>query len=780
MAGICLTAPLEKIVHGAIWSLLLPVTIAATLSGWWMAKSRLNGVQAAGWMATLGIPALSLFISGLVHPLKKLTTSTVSVFPQIIHWLYARTPVHIEPLVSDWLDLTRRTSAILSRVKDWIETLASGKTATDPIITLLVWSITLCFIGTWSGWQLCRHKKALQALTPGGLVFALILEYTGKEIELLILYLGILLALIGLSHYEKLRGGWEQRGLDYSDSIATDLTIIIVPLSLLIVGLASIAPSFSWQDFVEKLREPTRDGSDHVAESLGLDAPANVALSETYLSGGLPRNHLVGMPPEELQTLVMTVSTGELPPMPNVNVAVNASRYYWRALTYDVYSGAGWASSPAQNMSLPADTSLMELPSGYQVLNQQVRLASDQDERIYWSGILVQVDAGIDIAWRTLPPQDTSPAYHGDMLGVLTDSKEYKVVSIIPKADVTQLRSAGSNYPLGIIQRYLYLPESMPERVRALARELTGNAPTPYDRALAIETYLRAFPYTLDVEPPPHGQDVTDYFLFTAQKGYCDYYASAMVVLARAAGVPARIVVGYTSGTYNPATAQYEIRQEHAHSWAEIYFPGIGWVEFEPTANLPRISPPDSEDASQPDPPPAPDHSATNWLKARWKSIISNTTNYILLMVVILAILITIWQAGEMTYLYSISSSRAVHTMYTRLQKHATNLLPHTPSGYTPHELQQALADTMEEQTSHYLFGPILKPASMEIKQIASLFETLVFSQHPPARQQVLNGIKAWRRLRWRLQLTNWMDRINKIFHKSHNTVRIRWQLYRD
>jgi transglutaminase-like putative cysteine protease len=765
-AGICLTATLKEFVHGATWSLLAPVTIAATLSGWGVAKSRLNGVQAAGGMAALGIPALFFFISGLVDPIKNLVVSTVSIFHQMIHWLYDKTPVNIELLAANWLDLTRRTSAILTRLMEWIGMLMGGKTATDPIIALLVWSILLWFIGTWSGWQLHRHKKALRALTPGGLVFALILKYTGMEIELLILYLGILLAMMGLSQYEELRESWQRRGLDYSDSIAIDLTMSIIPLSLLIVGLASITPSFSWQDFVEKLRESTQGGSDHVAESLGLDASANVALSETYLSSGLPRNHLVGMPPEELQTLVMTVSTGELPPMPNINVAVNTSRYYWRALTYDIYSGAGWASSQAQNISLPADTPLMELPSSYHVINQHVRLASDQVERVYWSGTLVQADVDIDIAWRTLPPQNTSPTHNGDMLGVLTGINEYKVISVIPQLSVMQLRSAGSNYPPEIIQRYLYLPESVPERVRALARELTGNAPTPYDRALAIETYLRTFPYTLDVEPPPRGQDITDHFLFTSQKGYCDYHASAMVVLARAAGLPARIVVGYTSGTYNLATAQYEIRQENAHSWPEIYFPGIGWVEFEPTASLPRISHPDDENTSQPDLHPAPDHSAPGWLKANWKSIISDTTNCILLMAAGLAALIAVWQVGEITYLYFISSPRAIHTIYALLQKYAANLLPRVPCGYTPRELQLALAEKLE-QINHYLFRPMLKPASMEIKQIASLYEALEFSQHRPIRQQVLNGIKAWGRLRWRLRLTNWGNWISQLIHKK-------------
>ena len=138
--------------------------------------------------------------------------------------------------------------------------------------------------------------------------------------------------------------------------------------------------------------------------------------------------------------------------------------------------------------------------------------------------------------------------------------------------------------------KFLTLPDSVPERVLTLARELTANALTPYDRAQAIETYLRtSYPYTLDVPAPPPGRDVADFFLFELEKGYCDYYATAMVVLARAAGLPARFVSGYASGTYDSSNAQYIVTEANAHSWVEIFFTDIGWVEFEPTAGLPAI-----------------------------------------------------------------------------------------------------------------------------------------------------------------------------------------------
>jgi transglutaminase-like putative cysteine protease len=130
----------------------------------------------------------------------------------------------------------------------------------------------------------------------------------------------------------------------------------------------------------------------------------------------------------------------------------------------------------------------------------------------------------------------------------------------------------------------------VPERVLDLASDITRGLPTPYDKAKAIEAYLRTnYPYDLEVPVPPADRDVADYFLFDLKKGYCDYFATSMVVLARASGLPARFVSGYAPGSYDAPNAQYVIRELNAHSWAEVYFPEIGWVEFEPTASLPEI-----------------------------------------------------------------------------------------------------------------------------------------------------------------------------------------------
>ena len=112
---------------------------------------------------------------------------------------------------------------------------------------------------------------------------------------------------------------------------------------------------------------------------------------------------------------------------------------------------------------------------------------------------------------------------------------------------------------------------------------MTADADTPYEKAKAIESYLRTFPYTKKVEPPPFNADGVDHFLFTLGKGYSEYYASAMVVLLRSVNVPARLATGYTTGDNVPDQQAYVVTDSNAHGWVEVFFPRYGWISFEPT-----------------------------------------------------------------------------------------------------------------------------------------------------------------------------------------------------
>ncbi|HZY41136.1 MAG TPA: transglutaminase domain-containing protein, partial [Anaerolineae bacterium] len=181
------------------------------------------------------------------------------------------------------------------------------------------------------------------------------------------------------------------------------------------------------------------------------------------------------------------------------------------------------------------------------------------------------------------------------VINPLGSGDAYKVTSLSSVANVAQLRNAGTNYPAAIRQRYVQLPNSLPDRVRQLARQIVSDAraTNPFDVASALEFYLRTqIKYNEKIPAPPSGTDGVDYVLFDVKEGYCDYYAAAMAVMARSLGIPARIATGYTQGTFDATRGVYQVFQFNAHTWAEVYFPQYGWVQFEPTASQPSIDRP--------------------------------------------------------------------------------------------------------------------------------------------------------------------------------------------
>lgn len=170
----------------------------------------------------------------------------------------------------------------------------------------------------------------------------------------------------------------------------------------------------------------------------------------------------------------------------------------------------------------------------------------------------------------------------------------YTVVSSVSIADAESLRKAGGGYPDWVRSRYLALPRTVTWRTISLARQITSRYDNRYDAAVAIETYLRTLSYSDQVNLPASARDAVDYFLFQGKEGYCDYFASAFAVLARARGIPTRVVSGFAPGDPDPVQGVTVVRDWHAHSWPEAYFPEYGWIEFEPTPSRPIIARPET------------------------------------------------------------------------------------------------------------------------------------------------------------------------------------------
>ena len=188
----------------------------------------------------------------------------------------------------------------------------------------------------------------------------------------------------------------------------------------------------------------------------------------------------------------------------------------------------------------------------------------------------------------------------------LTVNDSYDIGGLETTATGEDLAAAGTDYPAYISDRYLQLPTTITDRTRTLARQLVldNDAMTPYDMAVVIQNDLRSrIAYTVNPPDPPQNRDAVDFVLFDTQAGYCEYYASAMAVMLRTLDVPARVVTGYFPPDYD-ASNGYIYREENAHVWVEAYFPGFGWIPFEPTAN--RAAPAYADDQASASPSPSP------------------------------------------------------------------------------------------------------------------------------------------------------------------------------
>jgi protein-glutamine gamma-glutamyltransferase len=158
----------------------------------------------------------------------------------------------------------------------------------------------------------------------------------------------------------------------------------------------------------------------------------------------------------------------------------------------------------------------------------------------------------------------------------------YEATSNIPNVPPAQLRVASAVFPASLAAIYLQVPPLDP-RIKQLAQQITANAPTEYDKTAKIEQYLKAhYTYTLDLRGP-RTADPLAHFLFTGRAGNCEYFAAAMTVMLRDVGIPARYVGGFLSGEYNDVGGDWIVRASDAHVWVEVFFPGFGWITFDPT-----------------------------------------------------------------------------------------------------------------------------------------------------------------------------------------------------
>jgi len=241
---------------------------------------------------------------------------------------------------------------------------------------------------------------------------------------------------------------------------------------------------------------------------------------------------------------------------------------------------------------------------------------------------------------------------------------------------------------------------------------------------------------------------VADYFLFDLKKGYCDYYATAMVVLARASGVPARFVSGYASGSYDAPNAQYIVRELHAHSWAEVFFPGIGWIEFEPTASQPEIERIESNVVTPVSETPDPaGMELLNRFRLMRASIWLTPLAGLLLLFFVYFTLIERW-----LYL-RLAPAIAIERIYRRLYRHGRTLAGERARAETAYEFEKLLIAKIEaiKARSRARLARVFSRAQQDIELLTELYQSSLFTETHTEKNHARLALNTWKHLRLRL-----------------------------
>ncbi len=485
------------------------------------------------------------------------------------------------------------------RIWIWLEAAFGGGISNDVMLFSLLMALMAWFMSYISAWLAFKRHNVWFALVANGSALLVNLSYSPPNSLLffLVFMLSAMLLLIRMTLYLKERD-WSRADADYNRSLTWSFLWRGGILSAAIVAIAWAMPAGSVNASVAEswgnVTGPWQDlqsGFDRMFASVGA---STAKVDGNRFSKTLALKGAIELGPD----LVMEVSS----PEPN----------YWAAQVYDKYTGQGWMSSAPETTRLSAndqqlaDTSLY---AGRMDLEQHYRVLVGRSTTIFAADNVVKL---------SLPVNAEHFSSLDDLTAVrsivpLWPGQQYAVISSVSVASAADLRAAGTEYP-DWVRHYLELPSEMSNteandtgrgsyrtrwgsslwRVTGLARRITRGTTNPYDAAVAIETYLRQFKYEIDVPAPPPNRDAVDWFLFTSKAGYCDYFASAMAVMARTLGIPSRVVTGYNTGTYNPQTGLYEVRQENAHSWPELFFPNYGWVRFEPTPSEPASSRPET------------------------------------------------------------------------------------------------------------------------------------------------------------------------------------------
>lgn len=647
--AIIATAPRQRFqLGGGWWTFLLTLTLLLSMAGalytagWSEGLDLVQGAVVTGALAGL-LLALTRW-SGLFGAVYSFAVS-IPVTVNLLHWgFFPELSLH-DAIIN-----------IMQRSSDWLVALLNRGPAADNLIFVM----QLCLLGWWISyfaiWSLFRHQQVIHAVIPAGVGLLVVVYYSTLNLTgYLIVYLMAVVLLAMSVELARNQARWRMFQIRYAPDIFWDFLKAGLIFVVVITAVAWAAPSMAGRATMERVLRPFdapwrrfEQTWSRMYKSLRYQGPP-VRTSKFGKSMGL------GGPVNLTDRLIFEAEVGR--------------RSYWRGASFDFYTGQSWQNTDEELIIVERDRPLNEPPfTMYGEITATIRPMETGQDVIFAAPQALRVSVPVNAeASRVTKDGELSVSLLRSRIPIGRDAP-YQVVSGLTVAPQEALRKAGAEYPPWVSDRFLQLPEAFPDSVRQVAISVTEPFTNTYDRAVAVEAYLRGFKYNLQIEAPPPDVDAVEYFLFTSKEGYCDYYSTAMVTMLRAVGIPARMVVGYTPGEYlqpdqpedlimQPISGIYRVLERNAHAWPEVYFPAYGWIQFEPTASEPLLARPTTQSslpAGGPARPPArpnPDelddlmadrqggaagNSATAdppaiiWLRANWPQLLALVSALIL------------------------------------------------------------------------------------------------------------------------------------------------------
>ena len=543
---------------------------------------RMRVTEWTGNMEVLVVLALVGAILGIMLGASQFTPLAAQMFA--VNYSIFFIPWQLGLLVGKDLPWDERLITLVGRLSFSITEVSSNRPVQDSLLFLASMSIFFWILAMVAGYHLTRHGRPWGALLVLALALAIVDFYTPYQ-QYRDRYSGVfvflLLLLVARLYLLRSRNEWLDKGMAVDPEIGYDLGRTVAISGLVLVMLAwntptlvdALTPGTEIQKELAKQWEGVRNKIQNAVA--GLQNPVSVVSeyfgSELALGTGGARGD---------ETVFTVQSPGGRPE----NV-----RFYWKARTFDFFDGTQWKTTLGKTTLVPAD----EWPFRYPQLlsRQEITLNFTSNvtslRNFYAPGIPLQISRPVEVLGNLLP-DGTTDVIALTASPTLRAGEVFRVRSWVTSPTVFGLKDAAAAYPPEITQSYLQLPAGLPSRIPALAREITQGLTTPFDQTMAITDWLRKnITYAGTIPAAPQGRDILDWFLFDLRQGYCNYYASAEVIMLRSLGIPARLAVGYAEGESEKDGNLFTVRRRDSHAWPEVYFPGFSWVEFEPTAALP-------------------------------------------------------------------------------------------------------------------------------------------------------------------------------------------------